>query len=242
VPQNAFIPPRKRPVKEIYQSYHLPRHYHLRLRCVGSKIFLEISAMILRHLPIRQRRFRGILRMFDPSVVNRMLMATRLETTFISRLSAATHGSATAIPAVRAAIQAYHASESGARDLIDTLFTILGQELDTTAAFIPSLANIVANDEKRADLLATWNKFKHEQEQQFPSLPSSLPTSQTGSRNKRAVQVKKLQANHTQRRVWDLVAQAASSSQPVQQTNSFSTPSSISSTKWSRYGAASMST
>jgi len=180
--------------------------------------------------------------MFDPSVVNRMLRATRLETTFISRLSAATHGSATAIPAVRAAIQAYHASESGARDLIDTLFTILGQELDTNAAFIPSLANIVANDEKRADLLATWNKFKHEQEQQFPSLPSSLPTSQTGSRNKRAVQVKKLQANHTQRRVWDLVAQAASSSQPVQQTNSFSTPSSISSTPWSRSGAASMLT
>lgn len=84
----------------------------------------------------------------------------------ISALVARLHGLApnptTAVPAVKAAVRSYKASESSARDLISTVWNILDRNLDGTASIVNSLVDLVDEDEKKQNLLAAWNGFKVE--------------------------------------------------------------------------------
>ena len=165
----------------------------------------------------------------------------------MSRIAAATHGSPNAVPALKAAIRSYRSSESNARALVDTFFTILDQDLDATGIFISSLVDLLDDEDKKTGLLSTWRAYKLERQQQFPSLTPATSHNYAGVTSGRAIQVKRLQpGGGGRRKVWDRVEQAASSSPgplPVQQAARATTfaptrgPFTSSTTPWSQSAA-----
>lgn len=66
------------------------------------------------------------------------------------------------MPAVKAAIRSYRASESGARDLISTIWNISDRSLEGTAGVISSIVDLMDDEDKKKDLLQAWNGFKVE--------------------------------------------------------------------------------
>jgi E3 ubiquitin-protein ligase ZNF598 len=69
---------------------------------------------------------------------------------------------ATAIPAVKAAIRSYRASESSARDLISTIWSTVDQKLDETAGVVNALVDLMEEEDKKSDVLSSWNGFRIE--------------------------------------------------------------------------------
>jgi E3 ubiquitin-protein ligase ZNF598 len=63
---------------------------------------------------------------------------------------------------VRTAIRAYKASESGAKDLIGTVWTVLDGNVENTATVVNALVDLLDDEDKKRDLLAAWNGFKIE--------------------------------------------------------------------------------
>lgn len=63
---------------------------------------------------------------------------------------------------VKVAIRSYRGSESGARDLISTVWNVLDRNLDGTASIINGIVDILDDEEKKNDLLSSWNGFKVE--------------------------------------------------------------------------------
>ena len=80
----------------------------------------------------------------------------------VSRLANLAPNPTTAVPVVRAAIRSYRTSESGARDLISTVWNVLDRNLDGTASVVNALVDLVDEEDKKRDLLAAWNGFKVE--------------------------------------------------------------------------------
>ncbi|KIJ59677.1 hypothetical protein HYDPIDRAFT_100159 [Hydnomerulius pinastri MD-312] len=150
---------------------------------------------------------------------------------FIARLQAAAPNPNSAVPAVKAAIRGYRTNELSARDLISTVWNILDNNLDDTASIINGVVDILDEDEKKSDLLASWNGFKIEQRHQFPDLvPTAVGSGYAGIASGRVLNAKHVTATRSSqqssRQVWDRVAQAASSSslRPVPGTSSASRP------------------
>jgi hypothetical protein len=81
---------------------------------------------------------------------------------FTDRLRSLTPHPATAVPAVKAAMRGFRASESSARDLISTVWTILDQNLDDTASVINAVVDLLEEEDKKTELLSSWNGFKIE--------------------------------------------------------------------------------
>lgn len=65
----------------------------------------------------------------------------------------------TAVPAAKAAMRGYRASESSARDLISTIWNISNENLEQTASIIYAFVAFLDDGEKKEDLLASWNGF-----------------------------------------------------------------------------------
>ena len=63
---------------------------------------------------------------------------------------------------MKAAIRSYRASESGARDLISTVWNVLDQNLEGTASIINALVDLLDEEDKKKDILQAWNGFKVE--------------------------------------------------------------------------------
>jgi E3 ubiquitin-protein ligase ZNF598 len=80
---------------------------------------------------------------------------------FTDRLRSLTPHPATAVPAVKAAMRGFRASESSARDLISTVWTILDQNLDDTASVINAVVDLLEEEDKKTEL-SSWNGFKIE--------------------------------------------------------------------------------
>ncbi|CDO76948.1 hypothetical protein BN946_scf184587.g2 [Trametes cinnabarina] len=80
----------------------------------------------------------------------------------VARLNGLAPHPTTAVPAVKAAVRSYRASESSARDLILTVWNILDRNLDGTASIVNSLVDLIDDEEKKHNLLAAWNGFKVE--------------------------------------------------------------------------------
>lgn len=59
-------------------------------------------------------------------------------------------------------MRSYRVSESAARDLIQTTWTVLDREIEHTATVINLLVDLLDDDEKKKDLLSAWNGFKVE--------------------------------------------------------------------------------
>ncbi len=66
------------------------------------------------------------------------------------------------MPAVKAAIRGYRASESSAKDLISTIWNVLDCHLEHTASIINAFVDLLEEDEKKQDILRSWKGFEIE--------------------------------------------------------------------------------
>ncbi|OJT06115.1 E3 ubiquitin-protein ligase hel2 [Trametes pubescens] len=134
----------------------------------------------------------------------------------VRRLQGLAPNPATAVPAVKAAVRSYKASESSARDLISTVWNVLDRNLDGTASVVNALIDVVDEDDKKQSLLTAWNGFKVEQRNQFPELvPTATGSEWSGVTSGRVLNAKNstVARSHTQssRQLLDRVARAAAS-------------------------------
>ncbi|KAI0797515.1 hypothetical protein C8Q75DRAFT_738536 [Abortiporus biennis] len=146
----------------------------------------------------------------DPAVLER-------HSTFLARVSSLAPNPNGAVPAVKAAVRSYRASESAARDLISTIWNVLDHNLEGTASLVNALVDLLDEEDKKKDLLESWNGFKIEQRNQFPELvPSGMGTEWAGITGGRVLNAKQATSSRSSlqssRQVLDRVAAAASSS------------------------------
>ncbi|KAK7038178.1 hypothetical protein R3P38DRAFT_2904840 [Favolaschia claudopus] len=137
---------------------------------------------------------------------------------FLSRLASLAPNPTTALPAARAAIRSFRASESSARDLISTLWSVVDSRMEAAASIVNSLVDILDESEQRDAVLAAWRGFEVEQRRQFPELvPTAVGSGYAGITSGRVLNAKHATAGRGGRttQVWDRVAQAASSSSPA---------------------------
>lgn len=87
---------------------------------------------------------------------------TRRQNIIFQRIETLTSGSPSAIASIVAAFRSYRTAQSGSRDVISTVFTILKQDLDSAASIVGGLVDMLDDEEKRQGLLSAWNGFKVE--------------------------------------------------------------------------------
>jgi len=115
-----------------------------------------------------------------------------------------------AIAGVKLALRDYTASQSGARDLISTIWNILDRDLDATASVVNLIVDYLEDEEKKTALLSAWNGFKIERRREFPDLmPTSVGTDYAGIADGRTLNAATARRAAGSRQVWDRVAQAA---------------------------------
>jgi E3 ubiquitin-protein ligase ZNF598 len=129
------------------------------------------------------------------------------------RLRALTQHPTNAVAGTKLALRDYAASQSGARDLISTLWNILNCDLDATASIVNLIVDFLEEEEKKTDLLGAWNGFKIERRRELPDfMPTSIGTDYAGiadGRTLNAATARRAAPGQAQRAVWDRVAQAA---------------------------------
>ena len=64
--------------------------------------------------------------------------------------------------AVGLSFRSYRNSESTARDLISSIWNVLDRNLDTSAIFVNAVADLLDDEDKKEDLLSTWDCFQVE--------------------------------------------------------------------------------
>ncbi|KAJ7926223.1 hypothetical protein B0H13DRAFT_1973088 [Mycena leptocephala] len=132
---------------------------------------------------------------------------------FLSRLASLAPNPTTALPAARSAIRSFRASESSARDLISTLWSVVDQRMESAASIVNSLVDLLDEGEQREAVLSAWRGFEIEQRRQFPELvPSAVGSGYAGITSGRVLNAKHATAGRGGRQaaqVWDRVARAA---------------------------------
>ncbi|THH11849.1 hypothetical protein EW145_g384 [Phellinidium pouzarii] len=141
----------------------------------------------------------------------------RRHAAFMARVANLTSGSPSAATSVRSAIRSFRASESAARDLVSVFYSIVDRDLEATASLIAPLLDLLDDEDKKKELLQTFNGFKVEQRQQFPDLVAGgQESAYSGVASGRVLNVKhSTQPRRSTGQVWDRVARAATSSQSV---------------------------
>ncbi|KAI5124372.1 hypothetical protein M0805_008975 [Coniferiporia weirii] len=141
----------------------------------------------------------------------------RRHATFMARVANLTSGSPAAATSARSAIRSFRSNESAARDLITTFYNIVDRDLEATASLIVPLVDILDDEDKKKELLQSFNGFKIEQQQQFPELvPGGQEPAYAGVASGRVLNVKQsTQPRRSTGQVWDRVARAATSSSSV---------------------------
>jgi len=135
-------------------------------------------------------------------------------TAIFARLRNLTEHHTNAIAGVKLALRDYTASQSGARDLISTVWNTLDRDLDATASIINLVVDFLEDEEKKMDLLSAWNAFKIERRRELPDLiivPASAGVDYASIANSRVLSAHRVAPppRQAQRAVWDRVAQAA---------------------------------
>lgn len=132
-----------------------------------------------------------------------------------------TNDSATKLASFRSAVRSFKSNESGARDMVDSIFNIFERDLDVTVGIAREVAKLFGSEgdkDKEKDLIEALNTLRVEQRDQFPSLgsaPSGLGTNWSGVASGTILNAKRAtRTSGTSRAVWDRV-EAAAASQPV---------------------------
>jgi hypothetical protein len=129
--------------------------------------------------------------------------------------------SETKLAVFRSAVRQFRHNESGAKDMLDTIFNVLERDAEATTGVMKEVAEIFSSDaEKQQSILETLNGWRAERQDQFPALshPTGLGTNWAGVTSGRILDAKR--TTHTSgrspssRHLWDRVEAAAASSQP----------------------------
>ena len=152
-----------------------------------------------------------------PRAVDANFFLPRRYTAIFARLRTLTAHPTSAVAGIKLALRDYTASQSGARDLISTVWNTLDCNLDATASIINLVVDFLEDEEKKTDLLSAWNTFKIERRRDLPpdliTLPASAGTDYARIANGRAVSTVSVHRpappRQTQRAVLNRVAQAA---------------------------------
>ncbi|CAE6427361.1 unnamed protein product [Rhizoctonia solani] len=84
------------------------------------------------------------------------------------------YASTNGVTAIRGAIRSYKSSESSAKDMLATIRIVLDDNMNAMSTIVNGLVPLF-DEEKRRDVLNSWNGMRLEQRDQFPSLtPTSL--------------------------------------------------------------------
>lgn len=83
----------------------------------------------------------------------------RRHAAFITRVQSLATNPNAAVPAVKAAIRGFRASETSARDLISTIWNILDQNLEHTASIVNAFVDLLDQEDKKTELLSSWKGF-----------------------------------------------------------------------------------
>ncbi|KAJ2923047.1 hypothetical protein H1R20_g14047, partial [Candolleomyces eurysporus] len=134
----------------------------------------------------------------------------------------------------RAAARGYKLSETSARDFISTMWNVLDHNLDHTASIVNSFVDLLDEEDKKQDLLASWRGFAIEQRQQFPDLiPTSVGSGYSGITSGRVLNAKNSTAarssQQSSRQVLDRVARIASGSSTAAGPSTFRPSTSVAS-------------
>ncbi|KAK1927275.1 putative cytoplasm protein [Papiliotrema laurentii] len=140
----------------------------------------------------------------------------------LARMGMLVNDSSTKLQSFRAAVRQYRNNESGARDMVDTIYNVLDQDVDATTGVVREIASLFESEgdkDKRGAVLEALNGFRIEQREQFPALnhPGGQGGQWAGITSGKILNAKR--ATHTNgqnasRAVWDRVEAAAGSSAP----------------------------
>ena len=173
---------------------HLHPHHH------PWTLSLQSTFLLCYHMWLRVAQG-------DPPFLQRRYAAV------FTRLRTLSAHPANAVAGLKLALRDYTTSQSGARDLISTVWNTLDRGLDATASIINLVVDFLEDEEKKTDLLSAWNAFKIERRREFPDLiilPPGTSTDYAGIANPRVLAATSAhRAAPPQRAVWDRVAQAA---------------------------------
>jgi hypothetical protein len=88
--------------------------------------------------------------------------SNRRHARFLTRLQSLTANPTTAVPVIKAATRGYRLAETTARDLILTIWNVMDQKLEHTASIVNAFVDLVDEEEKKQDILASWKSFEIE--------------------------------------------------------------------------------
>jgi hypothetical protein len=142
-------------------------------------------------------------------------LSPRRYTAIFTRLRILTAHPTSSVAGVKLALRDYTASQSGARDLISTVWNTLDRDLDAAASIINLVVDFLEDEEKKTDLLGAWNTFKIERRRELPDVivPTGASTDYARMAGGRVLSAasahRAAPPRQVQRAVWDRVARAA---------------------------------
>ena len=78
---------------------------------------------------------------------------------FLAPLHSLAPNPSSAVPAIKAATRSYRLTESTPRDLILTIWNVVDSNLEHTASLVNAFIDLLDEEEKKQDLLASWRGF-----------------------------------------------------------------------------------
>jgi hypothetical protein len=111
----------------------------------------------------------------------------------------------------RANVKVYRAGEMPSKDLVDSIYSLIG-DMDQTETTVMGLVDLLDDKDKKEDVLKSWNLLRLERTQ-FPSLAPTFLDSSMAS-NAAKGQIRNAKANSSanlNNRIWENVERAAAS-------------------------------
>ncbi|GAA5886958.1 hypothetical protein JCM6882_009398 [Rhodosporidiobolus microsporus] len=137
------------------------------------------------------------------------------------KVQEAVRGNEGRVAGFKIAVRSYRSGEMSSSDLVDTLFHIFDENVDSATPIISSLAALFEDASKRNSILAAWSSLRSEQNA-FPSLAplnptlNGLPTTANNtSARALSAQHRGASAGSSASSTWDRVERAATSSGPA---------------------------
>ncbi|KAL7417910.1 hypothetical protein BDY24DRAFT_437416 [Mrakia frigida] len=148
----------------------------------------------------------------------------------LSRVSMLVNHSEAKLAVFRSVVSSFRSGQNGSRDVIDTIYNVLGRDVKSTVMVVKSVESLLTgvDQEKRTELLNAITSWGIAKTNEFPSLEAlgSSPN-YAGITTGRVIDVKKTtsRAGHSGQ-VWDRVERAASATSGSSNGNAHAGPSS----------------
>lgn len=125
------------------------------------------------------------------------------------------------VSSFRHAIRMYRNNESGAKDMVDTVYNILERDTEATLRIMREVATLMDDEkEKEQAVFTAVNAFKVDRQNEFPSLgPTSIGTEFAGVTSGKVLSAKRA-TQTSSNQIWDRVERAATSAPAKRPANS----------------------